>query len=190
MGRNSVMQILVGTMLAGALLFGVFSGRGDAVFEGILQGASGAVGVVMELMGSFAIFCGLMNILSHGGGVEFVNRRLKRPLKWLIPGADEEALSFVTGNLAANMLGLGNAATPLGMEAAKRLAKGEKATAALSMFLVINASSVQLIPSTVVAMRTAAGARDPGAVILPAFLATTLSTLTGILLCKWRERKR
>lgn len=184
-----MLQVLTGGMLGGALLFALVTGRGEAVFSGLLAGAQSAVETAMGLMGSFGIFCGLMNILSASGAVEWLNKRLKKPLKKLLGDVREEALSYVTLNLSANMLGLGNAATPAGLEAAKRLADGERASNALCMFLVINASSVQLLPSTVVALRTAMGAQNPGAVILPGLLSTCLSTLTGILMCKWMEKK-
>ena len=86
------------------------------------------------------------------------------------------------------MLGLGNAATPMGIEASRRLAEKGRATDALCLFLVINASSVQLLPTTVIALRAAAGSRQPGIIAWPAFLATALSTATGILCCKAAEK--
>lgn len=184
------MQVCFGTMLAGALLFGVFEGRGDAVFAALLQGAGAAVERALGLMGSFGIFCGLMNVLSQAGGVEGLKRLLKRPLRFLLGEVEEEALSYVTLNMAANMLGLGNAATPAGLKAAALLSDGPRAGAALSMFLVINTSSVQLLPSTVIALRTAHGAAHPEAVILPGLAATALSTVVGILCCKGMEKRR
>ena len=184
-----MLQVLVGVLLGGAMLFGIVTGRGERVFSGLMEGAKGAVETALSLMGSFGIFCGLMNILSHSGAVEKLNKWLKRPLRHLMGEVKEEAMAFVTMNLSANMLGLGNAATPAGLEAAKRLAEGDRAGNALCMFLVINASSVRLLPSTVVSLRASMGAADPGAVILPALAATLLSTVSGILLCKWMEKR-
>lgn len=184
-----MLQVVVGVLLGGALVFGMATGRGEAVFSALLAGAQGAVESALGLMGGFGIFCGLMNILSHSGVMEKLNRWLQRPLKRLLGEVQEEALSYVTMNLSANVLGLGNAATPAGMEAARHLARGERATNALCMFLVINASSVQLLPSTVIALRASMGAKDPGAVLLPGLAATALSTLGGILLCKWMEKR-
>ena len=95
----------------------------------------------------------------------------------------------MTLNLTANMLGLGSAATPLGLEAARKMGgSGEAASNALCLFLVINASSVQLLPTTVIALRAAEGSAAPGSVIFPALLATAISTLTGIIACKIGER--
>ena len=156
----------------------------------MLSGAQEAIETAFSLMGIFGVFCGLMNVLSASGFVSWLNRRLKSPLKMLLGDVKEEALSFVTGNLSANMLGLGNAATPPGLKAAMLLADGERATNALCMFLVINASGVQLFPSTVVALRAAMGAAEPGAVVLPALLSTAVSTVCGILLCKGMEKRK
>lgn len=184
-----MLSVLICVVMGSAVLFGLVTGRGEQVFAGMLDGAQGAVEAALGLMGSFGIFCGLMNILSASGCVEWMNRKLKKPLKMLLGNVKEEALVYVTGNLSANMLGLGNAATPLGLKAAKLLADGERATNALCMFLVINTSSVQLFPSTVVALRAAMGAANPGAVVLPGLLSTALSTLCGVLLCKGMEKK-
>lgn len=176
-------------IMGSAVLYGCITGRGDVVFQSLLQGAKDAVWMALGMAGSFGIFQGLMRILSHCGVMELLKKGMRKPLKWLMGDVKEEALGYVTMNLSANMLGLGNAATPMGIEAAKRLSAGSRATNGLCMFLVINSSSVQLLPTTVVALRAAQGAMDPGAVILPGLLATALSTLVGILCCKWMEKR-
>ena len=92
-------------------------------------------------------------------------------------------------NLTANLLGLGNAATPMGIEAARRMGKGNgTASNALCLFLVINASSVQIFPASVIALRAAAGSADPARIVLPALIATGVSTIVGIASCKCAER--
>lgn len=185
-----MMQVLFGFLMGAAVLFGLCTAEADKVFAALLQGGQEAVKTAFSLAGSFGIFCGLMNILSRSGVLHFLTRFLKKPLRFLLGEGKEKALPHVAMNLAANMLGLGNAATPAGLKAAKLLAEGERAGHALCMFLVINASSVQLIPTTVVALRAAHGAANPEAVILPGLLSTALSTLVGILSCKWMERRR
>ena len=176
-------------MLGVALLFGIATGRGDQVFQGFLQGAGDGVQMALSLCASLAVFGGLMRILLKGGAEKVLMRVLKKPLNYLMGKMPDEALGYVTMNLSANMLGLGNAATTAGIKAAKMLAVGDKASNALCMFLVINTSSVQLLPNTVIAMRASHGAQNPAAVIVPGLLATALSTLVGILLCKWTERR-
>lgn len=185
-----MLQVLIGLLLITSFLFALFTNQGDRVFSMFLSGGQESVELVMEMAGTFGIFCGLMNVLSQAGGMEWLNRRLRRPLHFLLGEVNAQALSYATVNLAANMLGLGNAATPAGIKAAKALADGPRATPALCMFLVINASSVQLIPSTVIALRAAHGAAHPEAVVVPGLLSTALSTAAGILLCKWMERMK
>lgn len=184
-----MLQAVFGGMLGAAMLFGLISSRGDVVFQGFLQGAKDGVTMALALAGSLAVFGGLMHILSASGLESGIRKRLKRPLRLLMGEMPDEAMGYVAMNLSANVLGLGNAATPAGIKAAKLLAAGEKATNALCLFLVINTSSVQLLPSTVIAMRTAMGAANPEAVILPGLAATALSTLVGILACKGAERR-
>lgn len=179
----------MGIMLGGSFFYGLFTGQGSRVFSAFLAGGGEAVTMGLSLMGTLGIFCGLMNIVSRAGGMDFLMRHMKRPLGYLLGDVPKEALAPATVNLAANMLGLGNAATPAGIKAAGILANGERAGAALSMFVVINTSSVQLIPSTVVALRAAHGAANPEAVILPGLFATALSTAVGIACCKWMEKR-
>lgn len=184
-----MMHVLFGGMLAAGLLFGLVTREGEQVFSAVLQGAQQAVETALGMAGAFMLFGGLMEILTASSAMDKISRGLKRPLSFLMGDLSGDGLSYVSLNLAANMLGLGNAATPLGVEAARRLAKGPRATNGLCMFLVINASSVQLIPSTVVGLRQALGAQQPGAVILPGLLATALSTAVGIVSCKLMERR-
>ncbi len=177
-------------MLGTAVLYGLATGRGDAVFQGFLQGAEDGVNMAIALCASLGLFGGLMQILQGCGAEGAMKKILKRPIRRLLGEVPDEAVGYVTINLSANMLGLGNAATPAGIKAAKALADGSRASNALCLFLVINTSSVQLLPATVIAMRASHGAQNPGAVIVPGLLATALSTLVGILFCKWMEKRR
>ena len=185
---NAVFCLLMGC----ALLYGLIRGQGSAVVSAMLDAAREAVGTGFSLAGAFGFFCGMMGILQAAGVSDWLSRRISPLLRPLL-GKDmpREALPYAAMNLAANALGLGNAATPMGIEAAKRMATmGDTATNALCMFLVINASSVQFMPTTVIAMRAAEGSAAPGAVVLPTILATGVSTLTGIAACKlWEKRK-
>lgn len=176
-------------MLGAAVLFGLCMGRGDQVFQGLMQGAGDGVDMAFALCASLAVFGGLMRILQGCGAERKLKKILMKPLSRLMGKMPDEALGYVAMNLSANMLGLGNAATPAGIRAAKAMAEGSRAGNALCMFLVINTSSVQLLPTTVIAMRAGHGAQNPGAVIVPGLLATAFSTLVGILCCKWMEKR-
>ena len=177
-------------LLGSALLYGLLSGTGDQVIVGLLSGAEGAIATALSLAGGFAFFGGMMEILARAGAMDWLSRRAAPFLRILLgKSLPDEAVSPAAMNLSANLLGLGNAATPMGIEAAKRMAGGERAGNALCMFLVLNASSVQLLPTTVIALRAAAGSAAPGSITAPTLFATLISTLAGIFACKIMEGK-
>ena len=120
-----------------------------------------------------------------------LGRKLSPALTRLLgPEMPSAALEPVLLNLSANLLGLGNAATPMGIEAARRMGRNsERASNALCLFLVINSSSVQLLPASVIALRAAEGSTDPGCVTLPALAATAFSTFVGVAACKIAEAR-
>ena len=171
--------LLLALALASALAKGEVSG----LTEGALQGAENAIQLAIGLAGILALWMGLMRIAEDAG--------LTRKLRRLFPEVprDHAALDSMALNLSANMLGLGNAATPLGIRAMEQLQtlndRPKVATDAMILFLVVNTSSVQLIPATVIALRAANGAPAPAEVVGPTLLATTISTVVGILTAKW-----
>ena len=174
-----------------SLLEGMVNGSGEATVFSMLNAASEAVQTAIALTGAYAFFCGMLNIVRKAGAAEGLGKMISPALKRLFgDGLPPDALEPVTMNLTANLLGLGNAATPMGVKAARQMAKGGPAASdALCMFLVINSSSVQLLPASVIALRAAEGSRDPGAVALPALLATLVSTAVGVISCKLAEKK-
>ena len=185
-----MLNIFWGGLVGISLLYGTARGQGEAVAAALLDGAAEAVRTAIGMAGGFAFFCGMMAIPRRAGAMEWLGKRLSRPLRRLLgPTLPDDALAPVTMNLAANALGLGNAATPMGLEAARRMGgNGPAASDALCLFLVINASSVQLLPTTVITLRAAEGSTAPGAIAGPAFLATLISTVVGIVSCKIAEK--
>lgn len=177
-------------MLGAALLFALIRGQEEQVIAALLTGAEEGLETAFSLAGGFAFFCGMMEILFRAGAVDWLARKSAPFLRILFgKSLPDEALSPVAMNLAANMLGLGNAATPMGVRAAQCMAGGDAASNALCLFLVINASSVQLTPTTVIALRAAAGSAAPGCILFPTLLSTLASTLVGIAACKIMEKK-
>lgn len=186
-----MLQWIFGGLIGLSLLYALLTGQGAAPVTEMLRAAGEAVKTALTLAGGFAFFCGLIAILRRAGAVRFLSRRAGPALRRLMgPELPEDALDYVTMNLTANLLGLGNAATPMGVEAAKRMAAGETAGNALCLFLVLNASSVQLLPTTVIALRAAAGSSSPGAIAGPTLAATLISTLAGVVACKLLEGKK
>ena len=185
-------------MLAG-IAYAAATGQADAAQRALLSGGGQAVELCLSLAGAYGFFGGVMGLLREGGVAAALAGWLKKPLSRLLrfePG-EEAALEDICMNLSADMLGMGSAATPAGLRAMQTMAAAQReigrASEAMLLFLVINTTSVQLLPTTMIALRAQAGAKNPADIVLPTLLATTAATVTGVLLCKlcaaW-ERKR
>lgn len=182
-------------MILVALAAGAATGQGDAVGQALLTQAREAVVLSLNLAGGYALWMGLLAIARRAGLVGRISRALRPLLRWLFPGVgDGETLEDISMNLTANFLGMGNAATPYGLKAMAGLKAAnpqpERASGAMCMLLVINASSVQLIPATVLMLRGAAGSASPGDILLPAILTSAASTAAAVLLGRLMLRAR
>lgn len=179
-------------LIAGGILYAACTGQLSEVSAAVMKAGQDAVETSLGMTGGFMLFGGLIGILENAGMIRLLTKRLRRPLNWLF-GQDvgEDALEAIAVNLSANMLGLSNAATPMGMQAARLLNmnRSQLPSHALCMLLVINSTSVQLLPSSVIALRSAAGSARPDAVILPSLAASAVSTALGIALCKRMEKR-
>ena len=150
--------------------------------------------IALPLVGIMALWLGIMRLAEKAGLVQLLARALRPVMKWLFPDvpAEHPAMGSMLMNMAANFLGLANAATPLGLRAMKDLEtlnpRPGTATNAMCTFLAINTSSIQLLPVTAVAVLFAAGSQQPYAIIGTAIIATTFSTLAGITSVKLLER--
>ncbi len=158
--------------------------------DGIVGSAKKAVELAIGLIGIMALWLGVMKVAEQAGLIAQLARLLRPITTRLFPDvpAEHPAMGAMIMNISANMLGLANAATPLGLKAMEELNKLNKkvgtATDAMCTFLVINTSNVQLIPATVIAIRASAGSANPTEIIGPAILATGLSTIFGVFLAK------
>ncbi|MBE5797455.1 MAG: hypothetical protein E7327_08800 [Clostridiales bacterium] len=159
-------------------------GRADDAVQGILAAGEEAVNMTLTLMGAMTLWGGLMEILQETGDVKRLAHLFRKVVSPLFRGVEDEAAWSSMGlNLAANLMGLGNAATPAGIDAAKRLSnQGEAGMRGLAMLLVMNNSGLQLMPTTMITLRQAAGSRMPGAVWLPTMIASSVSMVVGVLL--------
>mgnify|MGYP000723481862 FL=1 len=135
-----------------------------------------------------------MKIAEKSGLTQKLARLMKPLLKFLFKdaGKDEKALGAIVMNLTANMMGLSNAATPFGIKAMEEMDrlnpnKG-RASNDMALFLVMNAACIQLVPSTIISIRAAAGSSNPGAIILPAILSTASAAIVGVICCKILQR--
>ena len=154
----------------------------DLFFAALLEGASKAASTCLALLASYAVWMGLIQIWEDCGIARKVARLVKPAAKKLLRTDDEQALTAVSMNFSVNLLGISGAATPYGIQAANLLDKTENAEFSSAMFFVLNATSLQLLPSSMVAVRTTLGSANPADIILPTLLCTLLSTVLGAVL--------
>ncbi len=180
MGRIWMILMLASSALA------ILTGRSGAVSGALLDSGAEAVKLLMTLLGTMTLWSGLMEILSASGDVARLGRLFRRVLAPLFPGlTDDAAWDGISMNLSANLLGLGNAATPAGIEASRRLAAlGKPGMRALAMLLALDNASLQLIPTTVITLRQAAGAYDPADVWGMTLVVSGASTVIAAALMK------
>jgi spore maturation protein A len=180
-------------MMAIAVVAGIFTGRIDEVTEAAIDMAKVSVEIAIGLIGIMALWLGTMKIAEASGLIRIIAKLLRPITIRLFPDvpADHPAIGSIVLNMSANMLGLGNAATPLGLKAMEELQelndKKDTATNAMVMFLAINTSSVQLIlPATVVALMGATASE----IFITTILATLCSTIAAIVAVKFLERRK
>ncbi len=191
------MTVIWTGMVVVSVLCGLATGRGAAVASAAIEGAGAAVELCLSIAGMLCLWTGVMEVMRRSGLAEKLSRLLGPVLRRLFPGAakDRDAMDSISANVSANLLGLGSAATPLGLEAARRLSrKGPPGVASdeLCMLVVCNTASLQLIPTTVAAVRASAGSGTPFDILPAVWLASALSVAVGITACKgfsrvWRD---
>lgn len=177
-------------MLISGFLISAVNGNGGEALTYMLEGAEQAVSLSLSLAGSYVLWMGIMNIANNAGLIKKLAKITERPLGLLMPEIGDAAAP-VALNLAANFFGLGNAATPFGLEAMKKLkvqsSMGNMATNEMCMFLALNSSAIELMPTTVIAIRIACGSEKPYSIILPTFISSIASAVAAIVVCKMGE---
>lgn len=200
LGKNVCGNGMLNYLWAGMILIGIsfasVTGRFTEVGNGALESAKEAVSLCISMVGAVALWSGLMEVAMQSGLIEKWKKGLRPVLKFLFPRLDMEgeAMGYIATNLIANILGLGWACTPAGLRAMEELEKVEKkrlcvenlsqASKEMCTFLIINISSLQLIPVNMIVYRTQYGSVTPAAIILPAMIATSISTVVGVIFCK------
>lgn len=179
-----------------SILCGLATGRGELVAAAAVEGAQAAVELCVSIAGMLCLWTGVMEIMRRSGLAEGLSRLLRPVLSLLFPqvSGDRGVMDSISANVSANLLGLGNAATPLGIEAVRRMERKTPGTAsdAMCMLVVCNTASIQLIPTTVASVRAAAGSSSPFDILPAVWLASALSVGVGIAACKllariWRD---
>ena len=179
-----------------SLLFGCATGQLSAVSAAALTGAQSAVELCLSMAGAICLWSGVMTLMDRCGLSEKLAGLLRPLLRRILPNAsrDSETLAALSANVSANLLGLGNAATPLGIRAATRMAQGCSGVASneLCRLVVLNTASIQLLPTTVAAVRSAHGCAAPFDILPAVWLSSVLSVSAGLLAARglqavWRR---
>ena len=181
-----VMSWIFTGIVAIALVFSMFSGRGSELAAAIPSGAQAGITLALSMAGAICLWSGVGKLMEKAGFTNFLSRMLKPLLHRVFPSTKKDPIlsGYLSANRCANFLGLGNAATPMGIQAAQRLAQQRKDSIAgdeLCRLIVLNTASIQLIPATVAAVRSALGCKTPFD-ILPAVWVTSILS-AGLGLC-------
>ena len=199
------MNYLWGGMLIVGIIYGALTGNLNEVTNGAINAAKEAVSLAIALLGVTAMWSGLMEIASGAGIIDWMTRKIRPILRFLFPRITDghPALEAISVNMIANFFGLGAAATPAGLRAMEELEGLEEerrkkgcgvprgtANREMCTFLIVNISSLQLIPVNVIAYRGQYGSVNPTAIVGPAIVATALSTLAGVVFCKVMDKRR
>lgn len=175
-------------MVTISLVCALITGNGPALAAAALDGAAAAVQLCISMAGVLCLWMGVMEVMRRAGLLEKLAALLRPVLGKLFPefARDSEVMGSIAGNVSANLLGLGNAATPLGLEAARKMSRKSPGVAgnSLCMLVVCNTASIQLIPSTVAGVRMAAGSAAPFDIIPAVWLASAISVAVGICAAK------
>ncbi len=181
-------------MILLGIVFAACTGNIGAITDGALDSSSEAVSLCITMFGVISVWTGLMEIAKKCGIINMLTRKSLPLMKFLFKDVppDSKAMEYLTTNMIANFLGLGWAATPAAISAMKELSElnnhSESASNAMCTFLVINISSVQLIPVNIITYRMKYGSVAPTSIIGPAIVATIISTVVAIIFCKIMER--
>ncbi len=177
-------------MLVSGFVVGIMNGRVKEVTQAALDSAGTAVELAIGLLGIMCLWTGLMNIAEKSGLIRHITKLARPIMQRLFPEIPRghPAIGAIVMNLAANFLGLGNAATPLGIKAMSELQKlnrnKDTATSSMSMFLVLNTAAIQLVPTTVIAVRSLAGSKNPVEIIGTIWIASCSAAISGIIAVK------
>lgn len=189
-----MMNFIWGGMILASLIVSVFTGRVEQTAAAAVTGASDAVGLIVNLLGIMCLWTGISKIGEEGGLIRLISKALSPILRLIFPKLDPDSKGFggIVMNVVANLLGMGNAATPLGINAVTELweENGKKTTATdeMCMFVVLNTASLQLIPSTLISLRQSYGSAEPGNVILPIWICEICALAAGITIAKLLAR--
>ena len=187
---------IFGTLCIISVVGGIILGNGADLGVAVLDGASSAVSLTNSLCGIMSLWCGIMRVFQGAGLIGKLSRLLSPLLKIFFPDAYKsgEGIGEISANISANLLGIGNAATPFALKAMEKLQKINKkrdtASADMITLAVLNTASVNIIPTTIIALRRAAGSADPYSIIIPIWISSLACSALALLLCTAMRYKK
>jgi len=173
-----------------SIFYAIFTGNIEKVNNSIFQSTTNAVELSIKLLGTICLWSGIMEIASNTNIMKILTKILEPILKILFPELknNSKIKKEISMNMIANILGLGNAATPLGLKAMNSMQKENKnkskLTNSMAMFIILNTASIQLIPTTIIAIRNSLGSENPTKIIFPVWIVTIIAAVSGIIATK------
>lgn len=171
-----------------SIVYAIFSGNVENLNNSIFESTQNALNLTLTLLGMTCLWSGIMEVASKTKIIYYLAKILKPIMKKLFSNLDEVSYNNITMNIIANILGLGNAATPLGLKAMNELQKDNRNKERLSdnmlMLIVLNTASLQVIPTTVIAIRSSLGSQNPTRIIFPVWISTICAAVVGITCAK------
>lgn len=175
-------------MMLTSIVVLIITGPGSFL-NAMISASTDALNLCIELCAVYAVWLGFMEIMDKSGLGQKLANALHPIIKWLFKVDNTEIEKMIALNVSANMLGLGNAATPMGIRAMEKMDDGSGiATPAMIMLVIVNATSIQLLPTTIMGLRTTAGSTSAADIILPTLLCTIITTIIGVTLAKLCEK--
>lgn len=177
------------------LVFAIGTGNVEDTVKALFESTNTGISLSFGILGIMCLWSGFMNIAEKGGVVNSLSELVYPIVKILFPELSEnsDASGHIAMNITANMMGLGNVATPMGIRAMEKLQEINKTPNRLSksmlMFVVLNMASIQLVPTTVIALRANAGSTNPNSIVIPTIVSSLISVIIGIILVKFVRRK-
>lgn len=185
-----MLNIIWPLFIIGSYVYAIINGNIETVNTEIFDSVNDAVSLSLDLLGSMCLWCGIMKITQNTSLISKFTKLLNPIINLLFPEIKEnkQAKEEIAMNLTANIMGIGNAATPLGLKAMETLQKENKDKTTLSnpmiMLIVLNTASLQIIPTTIIAIRVSLESKNPTEIIVPVWIATMCAALTGITVVK------
>ena len=181
-------------MIIISVIVSVFNGTVSETIDAAFEGAKSSVFTILSFAGVMCFWTGIMKIAEKSGISQKVEKLLRPVINFLFPGAGDDAKKYISMNMSANLLGMGNAATPMGIKAMECLDRENGnplyASDNMCMLVILNTASIQLIPTTIIALRTAANSSDPFSIILPIWISSLTAVFAAVFFAKLFFRRK